>query len=126
MEIEETIAEEKLINFNWKSLIIGLILSIVLGIALKYVLPTYAGIISMIVACGIAGYIARGHVLNGALHGGLIGLIESIISIAIVFCMSQFNTSIFSMLISSFIGDLCLGIIGGCIGNLIALIINNK
>jgi hypothetical protein len=123
MEIEETPVEEKLIDFNWKALIIGLILSLVLGIALKYIIPQFAGIISMIIACGIAGYIAKGHVLNGALHGGLIGLIEAIISIAIIFYMSQFNTTILSMLSSSFIGDLCLGIIGGCIGNIIALLI---
>ncbi len=124
MELEEPIYEEKLINFNWKALLIGLVLSLIVGIGLEYIIPLYGGIISMILACGIAGYIAKGHVLNGALHGGLVGLIEGVISIIILFFITNYDTSIFITLSSTLIGEICLGTIGGCIGNIASLIIN--
>lgn len=126
MELEEPIVEEKLINFNWKSLLIGLVISVVLGIALKYALPLYGGIISMIFACGITGYLAKGHILNGALHGGLVGLLEAIIALLILFYISKFDTNILMLVGTTLIGDVCLGIIGGCIGNLISLFIKNE
>ena len=125
MELEAQI-EEKLINFNWKAIVIGLALSVIVGIALKYVLPLYGGIISMILACGIAGYLAKGHVLNGALHGGLVGLLEAIIALLILFYISKFNSNIILVLGTTLIGEVCLGIIGGCIGNIIRLVVDSR
>ena len=125
MEPEAQI-EEKLINFNWKAIVIGLALSVIVGIALKYVLPLYGGIISMILACGIAGYLAKGHVLNGALHGGLVGLLEAIIALLILFYISKFNSNIILVLGTTLIGEVCLGIIGGCIGNIIRLVVDSR
>ncbi len=125
MELEEQI-EEKLINFNWKAILIGLVLSVVLRIGLKYIIPLYGGIISMILACGIAGYLAKGHVLNGALHGGIVGLLEAVIALLLLFYISHFSTDIFMMVGTTLIGEVCLGTIGGCIGNIIGLLIDSK
>lgn len=121
--------EKQIFIFNWKAIILGVLLTIILGIGLKYVIPTYSGIISLIVSCIVVGYLAKGHVMNGAIHGGAVGAIEGIIAIILAFISFGGTTwagNIAMILLIALIGDISLGIIGGTIGNVIQMFAGKK
>jgi hypothetical protein len=125
----ENNTEKQLFIFNWKAIILGVILTILLGIGLKFVIPGLSGIISIVVACAVVGYLAKGHVMNGAIHGGIVGVIEGIIAIILVFVMSgglDWNNNVTMILLIALIGDISLGIIGGTIGNIIELFASSR
>ncbi|MCK9152613.1 DUF5518 domain-containing protein, partial [Methanobacterium alcaliphilum] len=93
----------------------------VFGLVLGFVLPGLAGIISIVVASLIAGYMVKGHVMNGAIHGAFIGAVIGIINILIVFFKTgQLHSNILMILLIALIGDISLGIIGGTVGTLIS------
>ena len=112
----ENNTEKQLFIFNWKAIILGIILTVLLGIGLKLVIPGLSGIISIVAACAVVGYLAKGHVMNGAIHGGIVGAIEGIITIILVFVLSGgsgWNNNVTMILLIALIGDISLGIIGG-------------
>lgn len=121
MDSEE---KEALFMFNWKAIIIGIVLSLLLGIGLRFIIPSLSGIISIIIACAVVGYMAKGHVMNGAIHGGAVGAIEGIITIILVLYFSgglAGNNNVMMILLIALIGDISLGIIGGTIGNILKM-----
>lgn len=121
MDSEE---KEALFMFNWKAIIIGILLSLLLGIGLRFIIPSLSGIISIIIACAVVGYMAKGHVMNGAIHGGAVGAIEGIITIILVLYFSgglAGNNNVMMILLIALIGDISLGIIGGTIGNILKM-----
>lgn len=121
MDSEE---KEAFFMFNWKAIIIGIVLSLLLGIGLRYIIPSLSGIISIIIACAVVGYMAKGHVMNGAIHGGAVGAIEGIITIILVLYFSgglAGNNNVMMILLIALIGDISLGIIGGTIGNILKM-----
>ena len=121
MDSEE---KEALFMFNWKAIIIGILLSLLLGIGLRYIIPSLSGIISIIIACAVVGYMAKGHVMNGAIHGGAVGAIEGIITIILVLYFSgglAGNNNVMMILLIALVGDISLGIIGGTIGNILKM-----
>jgi hypothetical protein len=121
MDSEE---KEAFFMFNWKAIIIGIILSLLLGIGLRFIIPSLSGIISIIIACAVVGYMAKGHVMNGAIHGGAVGAIEGIITIILVLYFSgglAGNNNVMMILLIALIGDISLGIIGGTIGNILKM-----
>lgn len=121
MDSEE---KEALFMFNWKAIIIGIVLTLLLGIGLRFIIPSLSGIISIIIACAVVGYMAKGHVMNGAIHGGAVGAIEGIITIILVLYFSgglAGNNNVMMILLIALIGDISLGIIGGTIGNILKM-----
>lgn len=121
MDSEE---KEAFFMFNWKAIIIGIVLSLLLGIGLRFIIPSLSGIISIIIACAVVGYMAKGHVMNGAIHGGAVGAIEGIITIILVLYFSgglAGNNNVMMILLIALIGDISLGIIGGTIGNILKM-----
>ncbi|MDP1553713.1 MAG: DUF5518 domain-containing protein [Methanobacteriaceae archaeon] len=121
MDSEE---KEALFMFNWKAIIIGIVLTLLLGIGLRFIIPSLSGIISIIIACAVVGYMAKGHVMNGAIHGGAVGAIEGIITIILVLYFSgglAGNNNVMMILLLALIGDISLGIIGGTIGNILKM-----
>lgn len=125
----ENNTEKQLFIFNWKAIILGVIITILLGIGLKLIIPGLSGIISIVAACAVVGYLAKGHVMNGAIHGGIVGVIEGIIAIILVFVMSgglNWNNNVTMILLIALIGDISLGIIGGTIGNIIGLFTSRR
>lgn len=121
MDSEE---KEAFFMFNWKAIIIGIVLSLLLGIGLRYIIPSLSGIISIIIACAVVGYMAKGHVMNGAIHGGAVGAIEGIITIILVLYFSgglAGNNNVMMILLIALVGDISLGIIGGTIGNILKM-----
>jgi hypothetical protein len=121
--------EKQIFIFNWKAIILGVVLTIILGIGLKYVIPTYSGVISLIVSCIVVGYLAKGHVMNGAIHGGAVGAIEGIIAIILAFISfggATWAGNVTMILLIALIGDISLGIIGGTIGNVIQMFAGKK
>jgi hypothetical protein len=116
--------KEAFFMFNWKAIIIGIVLSLILGIGLRFIIPSLSGIISIIIACAVVGYMAKGHIMNGAIHGGAVGAIEGIITIILVLYFSgglTGNNNVIMILLIALIGDISLGIIGGTIGNIIKM-----
>lgn len=125
----ENNTEKQLFIFNWKAIILGIILTVLLGIGLKLVIPGLSGIISIVAACAVVGYLAKGHVMNGAIHGGIVGAIEGIITIILVFVLSGgsgWNNNVTMILLIALIGDISLGIIGGTIGNIIEMVATSR
>lgn len=121
MDSEE---KEAFFMFNWKAIIIGIVLSLLLGIGLRFIIPSLSGIISIIIACAVVGYMAKGHVMNGAIHGGAVGAIEGIITIILVLYFSgglAGNNNVMMILLIALIGDISLGIIGGTLGNILKM-----
>lgn len=121
MDSEE---KEAFFMFNWKAIIIGIVLSLLLGIGLRFIIPSLSGIISIIIACAVVGYMAKGHVMNGAIHGGAVGAIEGIITIILVLYFSgglAGNNNVMMILLIALVGDISLGIIGGTIGNILKM-----
>jgi len=127
--------QEVLIKFDWKAIAIGLVISII-GFAISILLARYLGSLSslsgfiFITAAGaVAGYKAKGHIMNGAIHGGIVGLLLYLIVIAYLLLRSG-NPSMFSYvimgLLTILIGYISLGIIGGAIGGIILMIMNRK
>ena len=116
--------KEAFFMFNWKAIIIGIVLSLILGIGLRFIIPSLSGIISIIIACAVVGYMAKGHIMNGAIHGGAVGAIEGIITIILVLYFSgglAGNNNVMMILLIALIGDISLGIIGGTLGNILKM-----
>lgn len=121
--------EKQIFIFNWKAIILGVLLTILLGIGLKYIIPLYSGIVSILISCIVVGYLAKGHVMNGAIHGGAVGAIEGIIAIILVFIAYSgvnWTSNVTMILLIALIGDISLGIIGGTIGNVIGMFADKK
>jgi hypothetical protein len=121
--------EKQIFIFNWKAILLGVVLTIILGIGLKYIIPMYSGVISIIVSCIVVGYLAKGHVMNGAIHGGAVGAIEGIIAIILVLITyggANWTSNVTMILLIALIGDISLGIIGGTIGNIIGMFADKK
>ena len=75
------------------------------------------------------GYLAKGHVMNGAIHGGAVGAIEGIIAIILAFISfggATWAGNVTMILLIALIGDISLGIIGGTIGNVIQMFAGKK
>jgi hypothetical protein len=125
--------ENNLIRFEWKAIAIGLAL-ILVGFLIIYLLKSVLGsntalfgFIYLTASCAVAGYIAKGHIMNGAIHGGIVGALVIIIIGIYIYLLSG-SYEVFSKLITLFemllLGVISLGIIGGSIGGLILMIIN--
>jgi hypothetical protein len=81
---------------DWGAVILGFFLSIILGGLFGIIIPIWGGIIGLLLAGMVVGYMVGGDAMNGAVNGGLAGV---------------FGAIIISLLLLIF-GTLILGIIG--------------
>lgn len=73
-----------IIMINWKAIIIGFFVSIVLGTLLGFIIPLIGGILSTLLAGIIVGYISNGSLSNGAINGAVMGFLSRIIESIII------------------------------------------
>lgn len=115
--------------FNWKSLGFGIALTVaIFYMFVSYNLQTFL-ILSFIIAPFIGGYIVGGSPKEGAIHGGIIGFIGSIITlfsfIALVSYYSAAPLSPINILIPVLLIRIVIyGAIGAVMGSIGALIKN--
>lgn len=115
-----------LLPFNWKAVVIGLVISLILGAIISFLsanLNLSIGFIPLVVGSIIAGYLAKGHPMNGAIHGGLVGVGIWLVYIVLIFYQYQnVFLQILQSLAISLIANICIGIIGGIVGSLIVIV----
>ncbi len=107
--------------FNWKAMIIGFMVTLILLPFLEFIAPLIGGI--------IAGYLVDGKYKNGIYNGGISASIASLLYALVTFThlsgsdiakAASMNLSVGTFTILSIIlatiGGLLLGLIGGIIG----------
>jgi hypothetical protein len=108
------------LRFSWKAVAAGIILTAVLGPVFRFVIPSFTGILSIIVAAVACGYIADGEYPCGALNGTIMGAMVGLINILIVYLKTgSMNAAILSILLYALAGDVSLGILGGAAGSVL-------
>lgn len=122
---------ENLLPFNWKAIVIGIVLTLVLGLILSYLSRALnfnaigligVGFIPLLIGGILTGYLAKGHPMNGAIHGGIVGAVIWLIYILYILYLNQsIILQIVQSLAMSLIGNACIGILGGTIGSLIMI-----
>lgn len=106
--------------FNWKAIIIGFILTVILALFLNPLIGEFGSYISIIIAGITVGYLIKGNFRSGAIHGALIGVIGGLFGIIILFLVGGFliiNAEGFNFLIRMVI-DIVLGAVGGALGTI--------
>ncbi|MBE2899903.1 hypothetical protein DNK57_03590 [Methanothermobacter thermautotrophicus] len=108
------------IKFNWKAVVSGIILTVILGPILRLLIPSWMGVLSILLASVGCGYIADKDYLNGAMNGVIMGASIGILNILMVYIKTGImNVAILSILIYALAGDMSLGFIGGSAGSLL-------
>ena len=108
---------------NWKAVITGFIVAIVLALIFKQIIGGFGSYIGVIIAGVIVGRMVNVNRVNGAIHGGLIGVIGGILEIIILWIVGgwPYLTGTFAILVTAtIIADIFLGAIGGAIGSVVA------
>lgn len=107
---------------NWKTVIIGLIITIILSA----IIPK-GGIFALILATIYVGYAIGGNYRNGAINGAIVGVILSIIAGILTDYISGILFEGFSFIIVFLfvIGAITYGIIGA-IGGIIGIFIKKR
>jgi len=114
-------------NYEGKTMIdqkvtlIGTALAVVLVVVFGMFIPLIGGVIALIVAGIVVGYMANQNIKTGAVHGALIGLFTGIIYILVIYVISGFSQKIIGGLIIYSLGSIpvyiLLGLGGGIIGS---------
>lgn len=104
-----------------KVILIGTVLAVVLVIVFGMFIPLVGGVIALIVAGVVVGYLANQNIKTGAVHGALIGLFTGIIYVLIIYAISGFSEKIVGGLIIYSLGSIpvyiLIGLGGGIIGS---------
>lgn len=121
--------------FNWKAIIFGFIIAVVLALALGTFYGSLGSTIGVFIACVIAGYMVNRDLWISVKHGALIGLIGGVILIMLVIIaalsvggsLRAFTTldGIFAI-IGSLATWIIIGAVGGGIGSTIREELNQK
>ncbi|ADL57723.1 hypothetical protein FVF72_03970 [Methanothermobacter sp. KEPCO-1] len=108
------------LRFSWKAVAAGILITAALGPVFRFVIPSFTGILSIIVAAVVCGYIADSEYPGGALNGAIMGAAVGLINILIVYLKTgSMNAAILSILIYALAGDVSLGILGGASGSVL-------
>lgn len=113
---------------NWGAVILGFILSIILGGIFAVIVPIWGGILGLLLAGMAVGYMVGGDAMNGATNGALAGvfgaivlslllLIAGTLFLGIIGFAAASITSLF--ILAGFVGVMLIMAVGGIIGALI-------
>lgn len=109
------------IMIDQKVILIGTAMAVVLVIVFGMFIPLVGGVIALIVAGVVVGYLANQNIKTGAVHGALIGLFTGIIYVIMIYAISGFSEKIIGGLIIYSLGSIpvyiLLGLGGGIIGS---------
>jgi hypothetical protein len=114
-----------------KSVVLGVIISVVLLYGLGYLFSLIGGpitffssIIALIVGGIIVGYMVNQDLKTGAMHGALVGVFTAVIVVLILFLLTGGSSSVAGALLILALGYLgvfiILGLIGGISGSIIS------
>ena len=109
------------IMIDQKVILIGTAMAVVLVIVFGMFIPLVGGVIALIVAGVVVGYLANQNIKTGAVHGALIGLFTGIIYVIMIYAISGFSEEIIGGLIIYSLGSIpvyiLIGLGGGIIGS---------
>ncbi|MGZ7096809.1 MAG: DUF5518 domain-containing protein, partial [Methanobacterium sp.] len=72
---------------NWKAVLIGFFLTVILALILNPIIGEYGSYISIIIAGIIVGYIVNRNKTNGAVHGALVAILGGLFAFIILFIL---------------------------------------
>jgi hypothetical protein len=113
---------------DWGAVIIGFILSIILGGIFAVIIPIWGGILGLLLAGMVVGYMVGGDAMNGAVNGALAGvfgalvlslllLIAGTLILGIIGFAAATITSVFILI--GFVGVMLIMAVGGAIGSVV-------
>ena len=113
---------------EWGAVILGFILSIILGGIFAVIIPVWGGILGLLLAGMAVGYMVGGDAMNGAVNAGLAGvfgaivlslllLIAGTLILGIIGFAAATITSLFIFI--GFIGVMLIMALGGAIGSIV-------
>ena len=113
---------------DWGAVILGFILSIILGGIFAVIIPVWGGILGLLLAGMAVGYMVGGDAMNGAVNAGLAGvfgaivlslllLIAGTLILGIIGFAAATITSLFIFI--GFIGVMLIMALGGTIGSIV-------
>ena len=113
---------------DWGAVILGFILSIILGGIFAVIIPVWGGILGLLLAGMAVGYMVGGDAMNGAVNAGLAGvfgaivlslllLIAGTLILGIIGFAAATITSLFIFI--GFIGVMLIMALGGAIGSIV-------
>ena len=113
---------------DWGAVILGFILSIILGGIFAVIIPVWGGILGLLLAGMAVGYMVGGDAMNGAINAGLAGvfgaivlslllLIAGTLILGIIGFAAATITSLFIFI--GFIGVMLIMALGGAIGSIV-------
>ena len=109
------------IMIDQKVILIGTVLAVVLVVVFGMFIPLVGGVIALILAGVVVGYLANQNIKIGAVHGALMGLFTGIIYVLIIYAISGFSEKIVGGLIIYSLGSIpayiLIGLGGGILGS---------
>ncbi len=113
---------------DWGAVILGFILSIIFGGIFAIIIPVWGGILGLLLAGMVVGYLVGGDAINGAVNAGLAGvfgaivlslllLIAGTLILGIIGFAAATITSLFIFV--GFIGVMLIMAVGGAIGSIV-------
>ena len=113
---------------DWGAIILGFILSIIFGGIFAIIIPVWGGILGLLLAGMVVGYLVGGDAMNGAVNAGLAGvfgaivlslllLIAGTLILGIIGFAAATITSLFIFV--GFVGVMLIMALGGAIGSIV-------
>ncbi len=113
---------------DWGAVILGFLLSLVLGAIFAVIIPIWGGIIGLLLAGMVVGYMVGGDAINGAINGAFAGifgalvlsillLIAGTLILGIIGFAAATITSVF--IIVGFFGVMLIMAVGGAVGAIV-------
>ena len=113
---------------DWGAIILGFVLSIIFGGIFAVIIPVWGGILGLLLAGMVVGYLVGGDAMNGAVNAGLAGvfgaivlslllLIAGTLILGIIGFAAATITSLFIFV--GFVGVMLIMALGGAIGSIV-------
>lgn len=106
-----------------KNVVIGFVVAIFLLIILGYLIPNIGGLLALIIAGIITGYLVNNSIKIGMINGALVGVLSGLGTIALLFFKFGASSKVAGALIILSLGIISsyiiLGAVGGMAGSLI-------
>jgi len=113
---------------DWGAVILGFVISIIFGGIFAIIIPVWGGILGLLLAGMVVGYLVGGDAMNGAVNAGLAGvfgaivlslllLIAGTLILGIIGFAAATITSLFIFV--GFVGVMLIMALGGAIGSIV-------
>ena len=113
---------------DWGAVILGFVISIIFGGIFAIIIPVWGGILGLLLAGMVVGYLVGGDAMNGAVNAGLAGvfgaivlslllLIAGTLILGIIGFAADTITSLFIFV--GFVGVMLIMALGGAIGSIV-------